>query len=209
MLTATELPKVFFIRQFTPFPKGAQRFDRNGIGAPAAEPRAADDRHTAAVRLFVVQHLGQHFFTVVAAAQRQADAAVVHRARAFAAPGLDHGQHAERNALAVVKAGFAPSLHALHGFDAVAEGVAEVQRFVRAVLALVLFDDIFLHHQAAVDDGLDVRVDIARLKNGEQRGVKRQPLLDGLGQPVDVLAAGQWRGCPGRLQRASAARTRR
>ena len=83
------------------------------------------------------------------------------------------------------------SLDALDGLDAVADGVTEVQCLAHAVLGLVLLHDALLEPQAAADDLADLGVDVALLKDGKQLRVGQQAGLDGFGQAVDVVAAGQ------------------
>ena len=99
---------------------------------------------------------------------------------------LDHGQHAQRHALAVVQA--AQMLGAL---DAVADGVAKVQHRPEAGLPLVVFHHVLFHHQAAVQDLFQVLVRIAGLKQFKQVLVGDQAGFHRLGQTVDEMAAGQ------------------
>ena len=51
-----------------------------------------------------------------------------------------------------VQPGRAAAAHTAHGLDAVADGMAKVQAGADAALALVLFDDLLLELQTAVDD---------------------------------------------------------
>ena len=89
------------------------------------------------------------------------------------------------------QAGGAASLDALHGLDAVADGVAEVQRLAHTLLGLVLLHDALFKAQAAADDVADAVVHVLFFKDGEQLRVGQKPGLDGLGQTVDEVAAGQ------------------
>ena len=138
-----------------------------------------------------MQHLGQHLFLIVSGAGGQAEAAV-HRAHPLLQGfGFDHGQHAQRHALAVEQAHGAAALDALDGLDAVADGVAEVEGLAHPALGLVLLDNVLFEAQAAADDLADLGVHVAALKDGEQFRVCQQACLDGLGQTVDEVAAGQ------------------
>ena len=156
----------------------------------AAQTRHLDNGDLAALCLFVVQHLCQHLFLIVSSAGGQAEAAV-HRAHPLLqCLGFDHGQHAQRHALAVVKAHGAAALDALDGLDAVADGVAEVERLAHALLSLVLLHDVLLEPQAAADDLADLGIHVAIFKDREQLGVCQQACLDGFCQTVDEVTAG-------------------
>ena len=72
-----------------------------------------------------------------------------------------------------------------------ADGVAEVEGLAHPALGLILLDDVFLEPQAAVDDLVDLAVDVALFKDAEQLRVGQQAGLDRLGQAVDVVAAGE------------------
>ena len=85
----------------------------------------------------------------------------------------------------------AAALDALDGLNAMADGVAEIEGFAHPVLLFVLLHDVLFEAEAAVDDLADPRVHIAFFKDGKQLRVGQQAGLDGLGQAVDVVAAGQ------------------
>ena len=72
----------------------------------------------------------------------------------------------------------AAALDALDGLDAVADGVAKVQGLAHPALGLILLHNVLLEPQAAVDDLVDLGVDIALFKDGEQLGVRQQARLD-------------------------------
>ena len=72
-----------------------------------------------------------------------------------------------------------------------ADGVAEVQRLAHPLLGLVLLHDALFKAQAAADDVADAVVYVLFFKDGEQLRVGQETCLDGLGQTVDEVAAGQ------------------
>ena len=89
-------------------------------------------------------HVGQHLFPVGTGTGGQAQRAVDGTGALEQRIVLDHRQHAQRHALAVVQAGRAAAAHTAHCLDAMADGVAEVQAGTHAALALVLLHDLFL-----------------------------------------------------------------
>ena len=69
--------------------------------------------------------------------------------------------------------------------------MSKVEGAAGAVLGLVRLHDALLELEAAVDDLVDVRIHVPRLEQFKQLGVGQQAGLDGLGQTVDVVAAGK------------------
>ncbi len=146
----------------------------------------------AALRLFVVQHLGQHLFLVVGGAGGQAEAAV-DRAHPLlqglgssimgSMPSATHSpwnRPMVRRPLMPLTASM-PWPMVWPKFRRLAHGPARSHPAPRSLLEA----------QAAVDDVADVVVDVAFFKDGEQLRVGHQTCLDGLGQAVDEVAAGQ------------------
>ena len=86
-------------------------------------------------------HIAQHLVLVHAGAHRQAQRPHDGAGALDQLLVLDHGQHTQRHALAMIQAVGAAAPDALHRLDAVADGVAEVEAGPHAGLPLVL-----LHH---------------------------------------------------------------
>ena len=128
----------------------------------------------------------KYFIAIVADTGRQAQL-FIHGPRAAAQRGvLDHGQHAQRHAFPVVQ-----PAQMVCAFNGVAQRMAEVQRGAQAGLPLVPLHHVLLHHQAAVDDLLDLLVGVLCFEQLKQALVRDQPRLHGLCMAVDEMALGQ------------------
>ena len=138
-----------------------------------------------------MQHIVQHFFFAGTGAHRQPQRAVDGAHPLGQGVVLDHRQHAQRHALAVVQPGGAPPADALDRLDAVSDGMPKVQAFAHTALALVLLDDFFLEFQAAVDDLLEIPAGILALKQRKQLGVADQPGFQRFRHAVGNLPLGQ------------------
>ena len=136
-------------------------------------------------------HIGQDLLLVGPGAGGQAQRAVNRPGALEQGRVLDHRQHAQRDAFAVVQARGTAAPHTAHGFDAVADGVAEVQAGADAALALVLLDDLFLKFQTSVNNLFNVILGVLALKQCKQLRVSDDAGLERLGQAVDDLTAGQ------------------
>ena len=144
-----------------------------------------------AAGLFVMLHVGQDLLLVGPGAGGQAQRAVNRPGALEQGRVLDHRQHTQRDAFAVVQARGTAAPHTAHGFDAVADGVAEVQAGADAALALVLLDDLFLKFQTSVNNLFNVILGVLALKQCKQLRVSDDAGLERLGQAVDDLTAGQ------------------
>ena len=97
-----------------------------------------------------------------------------------------HGDQPQGDAFAVVQRG-----HILAAFDAVADGVAEIEDLAQPRFFFILFDDGFFDLQRADDDFVDICGDIPGFKQLKQLFIRGQRHFDGLCQTVGNLAGRQ------------------